>query len=67
MKYLIPVVAVFLLNSCGKPHISDILKDAINCKAKIQMPEGYRGEPIEVSVQIFDCTEASPTYLRGVP
>lgn len=57
---LITIFQVLALSGCAFPKASDVLKQALNCKADITVPEDYRtGEPMTVDVRIYDCKEES--------
>lgn len=49
---------IILLIACAPPKISEFLKEGVNCKAAITMPDGRPGEVIEVpNVRIYECHE----------
>lgn len=52
------IILVISINACAKPKVSDLVGKGINCKANIEMPEGWAYEAVEVKVKIYDCTEA---------
>lgn len=64
MKIALLVVVFFgvmAITRCAPPKVSELLKDGVKCRARITMPDVPRGETVEVSVDIFECTERVPT------
>lgn len=60
ISWMLVIVAfglVAMLFGCAPPPVSELLKDGINCRAAITMPEGTvrDGDVVDVKVRIYDC------------
>lgn len=57
--FIVAGALVWLFTSCAPPPASELLKNGVNCKAAITVPdEAPRArETINVDVRIYDCKE----------
>lgn len=53
------LLVAMLIAGCKAPPISELLKDGVNCKATITMPETRPGETVDVAVKIYECHEVT--------